>query len=202
MKLAYVGLVAAVVVSVLVGVWIIFFTPEVAAPVVDTSVPAVPAAATDERSGRATLASFLDSSEPIECAFVFTDVETATQGEGTGFFADGQMRVDALYSDETNAQYTSNLIMDETTMYVWASTADGAFALQMPKDMNTLAATDTPATDQTAGALSPNDEVRYTCKPWQVDGSVFVPPASIEFMDMSGMMQQMFEGADFQMGNQ
>jgi hypothetical protein len=44
-----------------------------------------------------------------------------------------------------------------------------------------------------APAVTPDMDVDYNCKPWRVDGSVFVPPATIEFMDMSEM-QKMMEG--------
>lgn len=148
-----------------------------------SSLPMV--TASDTITGHDTLVSLLKLNKSLECTFQFKD--SAIRGEGTGFFDGQKMRIDSMYQGDTNVVYTSNLIISDTDMYVWAKTEAGEFAFKMarPEDMS---AQTTPTNN---GQLRPQDPVNYSCKPWHVDGSVFVPPTNLTFMNMGDMLNQM-----------
>lgn len=146
-------------------------------------------------SGKGSLLSLLGMGASQECSFVVR-VDGILQ-EGTAFYDGGNARVDTLVSGVgTAAPIASYMIMDADTkmMYMWGS-AEGdqgiKMALPAAEDSNPG---DVPATPGApATGVTPDTDVDYNCKPWRVDGSVFVPPSDVEFMDMSAM-QEMMEG--------
>lgn len=139
----------------------------------------------DTLSGKDSLAHLLALGRTLECSFQFND--TTLTGEGTGFFDGEKMRIDSMYPGEGGVTYTSNLIIVGGDMYVWATTDAGTFAVKMPTSAEGSAQSGTAAT----GQLSPQDTVSYSCKSWNVDGSVFVPPSNLDFMDMSEIIKGM-----------
>jgi hypothetical protein len=117
--------------------------------------------------------------------------------EGTAFYDGDNARVDTLISGPATGQIASYMIMDKktNTMYMWSS-AQGNQGMKMTLNDNVATAPSdapTPTSPAAAPAVTPDMDVDYNCKPWRVDGSVFVPPATIEFIDMSEM-QKMMDG--------
>ncbi len=146
-----------------------------------TEIPPV----AEQLTGQDTLMNLLGLGKTLECSFQFKD--DGNQSEGTGFFEGNKMRVDMMYTATSSEVFTSNMINDGATMYLWSDTEEGKFAMKMSA---------TP--DAASGQASPPDvpldaatKVWYTCKPWNVDGSVFEAPQDVTFMDMSSMQQQM-----------
>lgn len=135
-------------------------------------------------TGQGTMLDLFERGDSMECQFTFSDDE-GTSGEGTGFFDDGRMRVDTVVQTEGET-IQSSYIYDEPQMYTWGNTAEGEFAVMMETDPEEFAA-DTSADEE--APVGVDDNVTYDCQTWNVDGSVFVPPASIEFTDMGAMMQ-------------
>ena len=138
---------------------------------------------TDTLSGKNSFIHLMSLGRTLECSFQFKD--TATSSEGTGFFDGQKMRIDSMYRGTDGTTYTSNMIIDGTDMYVWATTEAGTFAMKMPVPV----ADSTLATKPNSEQLNPQDSVNYNCKSWKVDGSVFVPPSGLTFMNMADMMK-------------
>lgn len=143
-------------------------------------------------SGKGSLLGLLALGKSQECSFVVR-VDGMTQ-EGTAFYDGGNARVDTLVTGAgTPEPMASYMIMDKVagTMYMWG-TAQGnqGIKLALTESVDTP---DAPSTDASPQSVTPDMAVDYTCKPWRVDGSVFVPPADVEFMDMTDM-QKMMEG--------
>ncbi len=146
-------------------------------------------------SGKGSLLGLLAMGRSQECTFV-----VRTDGmvqEGTAFYDGGNARVDTLIKGAAAEDIASYMIMDKknNTMYMWGSAqGDQGIKMTLPSE-NTETPTpmNNPQTGSEASAVTPEMDVDYNCKPWPVDGSVFVPPADIEFMDMSEM-QNMMEG--------
>ena len=150
----------------------------------------------DELKGRDSLASLMKLGRSMECTFSFSS--EGMKGEGTSYFDNGKSRVDSLYTGGEDGPQASYMISDTATnmMYTWF-TADGTTSgIKMTIPPET--ATGTMAADQSsAPQVDTTTDVNYDCKPWNVDNSVFVPPADVEFTDM-GDMQKMME--EMQMG--
>ncbi|MFN3693186.1 MAG: hypothetical protein ACK4SL_03785 [Candidatus Paceibacteria bacterium] len=146
-------------------------------------------------SGRGSLLGLLALGRSQECTFV-----VRTDGivqEGTAFYDGGNARVDTLIKGAAAEDIASYMIMDKksNTMYLWGSAqGDQGIKMTLPSaESPTPAPMNNPQSGSSAPAVTPDMDVDYNCKSWRVDGSVFVPPASVEFMDMSEM-QKMMEG--------
>lgn len=138
--------------------------------------------------GSGTFANLFALGRSLECTFQFKD-DGGLATEGTSFFDGTQMRVDSMYQSEGET-FTSNMISNGQVMYVWSTTAEGSFAMKMPVPQEGVTSNTEPV-DQSQGGLNPQSKVLYDCKPWTVDGSVFIPPAEIDFMDMTTLNQMM-----------
>ncbi|MFM2339938.1 MAG: hypothetical protein RLZZ360_574 [Candidatus Parcubacteria bacterium] len=148
-------------------------------------------------SGKGSLLGLMALGRSQECTFV-----VRTDGmvqEGTAFYDGDNARVDTLIKRAATEDIASYMIMDKrsNTMYLWGSTqGDQGIKMTISSAGDTTPAPmNNPQTPTNAPTVTPDMDVDYTCKPWRVDGSVFVPPATIEFMDMSEM-QKMMEGID------
>lgn len=154
---------------------------------------------TDESiKGKNSIMSLFKLGKSMECTFSFSS--DGMRGEGTGFFADGNARVDSLYTGTGSAPTASYMISDakNKVMYTWTLMDGVAQGVKMaiPDDVpeNTSDAPDTSTIAPSADAgVTPETDVEYDCKPWNVDNSVFVPPTDVEFMDMTSMQAEMEE---------
>jgi hypothetical protein len=167
-----------------IAVW--FFHSSVVvmeAPATPESLPVDDiAASSTKQSGQDTLQHLLALGKTLECSFR-TD-GTVMMNEGTAFFDNGKMRVDTMYQGTSTQIDTASLIINGDTMYTWADTRAGSFALKLPVS----AVLNTGAAHQD-GEVSLQEKVQYECKPWHVDGSVFVPPVTVNFMDVGSIMK-------------
>lgn len=183
--------IVVVIVAVLVGgvgfgVWKMKqgLVPETTGP-----VPAVTAQTadmpviSDHVTGQDSLQSVLALGKTLECSFRTSDEKMPA--EGTAFFDGGKLRVDTMYTGASSSVETANMIMADGAMYTWSHTSEGSFAIKMP-----LSAIPPAGTSQKSEkSVSLENKVQYDCKPWRVDGSVFVPPTDVTFMDMGDMMK-------------
>lgn len=181
----------------------------VVVPMAKDSLDVATTTESDTVTGSASILGLMNGvkGKNTECTFVFTG--NSSRSEGTGFFIDGQARVDMLYNDEKSKQIASYMIMDirADTMYVWTLVDGEQTGMKMSISENEKMATKlknyTPAkTSPVAQQISPDSDVQYTCKPWSPDATVFVPPADVAFTDMSDMnkmMGDMMEGTKIPM---
>ncbi len=189
-----IGLIAAT----LVGVW--YFngvdTSLEGTAQSETTVPTdslAPVNSADQIKGKNSISSLLGLGKSIDCAFVFSS--EGMRGEGTGFFDKGMARIDSLYSGTSTESMASYMIIDSNAkiMYSWF-TQDGT--TQGIKMSTENSAAQTPASVPSGSKpdteqITPDSDVQYDCKPWQVDASVFVPPKNVTFMDMTDMSKMM-----------
>jgi hypothetical protein len=154
----------------------------------DESATLAPVATPETLTGQDTFANLFKLGRTLECSFTFKD--QGITSEGTGFFDGKQMRVDSMYMGDGRATYMSSMISDGTIMYLWSKTEAGSFAMKMAVPPEGVTSNTAPV-DQSKGGLNPQSKVTYNCKSWKVDGSVFVPPTDIKFMNMDDMMNGM-----------
>lgn len=178
MKQAYIGIGLGVVIIIGGAVWLMLpREPQVPAVTTQTytEVPIGTVETEDLVSGQGTLSSLLNVGKTLECAFQLDDDTRAR--EGTGFFHEGKMRIDSFYTASSGEQFTASLITDGIMTYLWSNTEAGESARKLPVLDIAMLSGFPMVTDQ----LNQDSIVWYTCKAWNVDGSVFVPPANIRF---------------------
>ena len=198
MKLTFVFMAIALSTALAIGLWLSFASPFVTEEQMAEfeneigAVPATPADGPEPVSGRASLSSLLELNESLECEFRFSDENGS--GEGTSFVANGQLRMDAQYQTSAGQDMVSSYIVTNDTAYVWTDMDGDTMAMMFPAD-DEMMDFESAAEDETGQFINPSEAVQYTCKPWSVDNSVFVPPSDIEFMDFSSMLEGAFDPA-------
>lgn len=141
------------------------------------------------REGEGTLEFLRLLGEDLECTIRYEDTEEQRVVEGTYFVSDGSMRGDFLTeSPDLSGQVLSSMIIDGQNMYIWSDIDGQQYGMKVQ-----LASVVDPAVD-TREPVALDEAVRYDCKPWPaVDRTVFTPPATVIFQDMSTLMQSGME---------
>lgn len=143
--------------------------------------------------GSGSLAQLFGKGENIRCEFNSTIEGQSSSGV---FYTDGErFRVDAVHTT-SEGTITSNIINDGEYAYTWGDTPNGTIGIKTPHtNMDTSVDSYGEFSAQDEGSYVDIDEqVTYDCDRWNVDASVFVPPSTIEFMDMETMMREMMQG--------
>ncbi|MEY2665642.1 MAG: hypothetical protein RLZZ480_747 [Candidatus Parcubacteria bacterium] len=134
-------------------------------------------------SGVGTFRQLAEGGKDLECQIVY-EKEGQTATEGTFFVSRGNMRGDFLVpAPEFGGTVLSSMIIGGSSMYVWTKIGDDMFGFKSDVAKPTEKKIDTKE------PIALDDQVKYTCKEWTVvDGSVFVPPAGIEFKDLNAVI--------------
>ena len=132
-------------------------------------------------SGLGTLMSLQAMQKDLECQIAYSK-EGESDVEGTYFISKGKMRGDFLVpTDEYPEDIVSSLILDGQKLYVWSKIGADTFGFVSDRSNAKPVDSNEP--------VPLDSDVRYTCSDWaSVDGSVFVPPSSVEFKDLNAVM--------------
>ena len=165
------------------------------AAAVETDQEAVSQLSDSDLTGMGSFVSLMGLGSSVRCEFTSTSEGQSTEGV---FYTDGErFRVNAVAQAEMST-FDSNIINDGAFTYVWGSSPEGAMAMKMSNETNTDVDVPEAAgysyTQTQSEQFDVEKEVQYDCDWWDVDESLFVPPADIDFMDMQAMMQNMMEG--------
>jgi hypothetical protein len=138
-------------------------------------------------SGTASLFELRMKKSDLECQIAY-EPQNGEVIKGTFFTSNGTSRGDFIVpAPEYGGTILSSVIMSDDMIYVWSRIADGVFGFK-----STIK--DGRATELGTKEPIPQEEiVRYTCVDWAVDGSVFVPPAYVDFKDASSLIKQGME---------
>lgn len=135
-------------------------------------------------SGVGTLKELQSQGKDFECQVVFEQSGTTGNTEGTLFIAKGNLRGDFMIpAPEFGGKVLSSMIVGGTSMYVWTKIENDTFGFksdlsnEKTKQINTKEPVPLEA------------NIQYTCTDWtEVDGSVFVPPAGVQFKDLTAVI--------------
>jgi hypothetical protein len=180
------GLVLLIIV-IIAGVFFYLAKQKSGAPVVTTDTEEVQVegvgTSPDKKpfSGLGTLMSLQALQQDLECQIAYSK-EGEKDVEGTYFISEGKMRGDFIVpTDEYPEDIVSSLILDDQKMYVWSKIGPDTFGFVSDRANEKPVNTNEP--------VPLDSDVRYTCAVWTtVDGSVFVPPSTVEFKDLNAVM--------------
>lgn len=125
------------------------------------------------------------------CTFTNTDGDSAT---GTVYVSGGKVRSDFSTSASEEAGQAMHMIVKDQTSYLWGDALQGKGIKMAFASMESSADT-AKSSSQKSTSLNTNQAVKYSCKPWVVDASVFELPAGVEFSDFGAAMQQQIQSA-------
>ncbi|MBI3952680.1 MAG: hypothetical protein HY336_01860 [Candidatus Doudnabacteria bacterium] len=116
----------------------------------------------------------LTSGKAQKCTFSDSGVQ------GVVYVANSKVRSD--YESEQNGKSVkSHSIMDGNTNYVWVEGQDKGFKI------TAQSSTQIPGMGSTGPGIDMEKKMNYSCSSWSADSSKFVPPGSVQFMDLSSL---------------
>lgn len=136
-------------------------------------------------AGVSTLEALRLRGDDLECVISYIPPETKEKVEGTYFVSDGNIRGDFLTpSPDLGGLVLSSIIINDPMMYIWSEIDGQLYGIKLD-----LTTTDKAAMEKNE-PISLQDNVDYTCKPWEnVDRTVFQPPSTVLFQDTSELMK-------------
>lgn len=132
-------------------------------------------------SGIGTLADLRAEGKDLECQVVYERAETDGNIEGTYFTSRGNTRGDFMVpAPEFGGKIVSSMIVGGNSMYVWSKIGKDTFGFKSDTSNEKTKQIDTKE------PVPLNAQVKYSCTDWaSVDGSVFMPPAEVQFKDLN-----------------
>jgi hypothetical protein len=129
-------------------------------------------------SGIDSLAALASQGKSLECQVVLERSEVEGNIEGTYFTHKGKQRGDFMVpAPEFDGKILSSMIVDTEMLFVWTTIENQTIGFK-----SDLTARDTSIPTKEPVAL--DSPVKYTCTQWDsVDGSVFIPPVDVSFLD-------------------
>ena len=107
---------------------------------------------------------------------------------GTTYITGNKARSDYEMKGQDNKTIKGHYISDGTWMYTWTETTP-AQAIKMKLDQIPNAQPEASAGAAKVSDLQ--DKMDYNCYPWVVDQSLFNPPAGVNFIDYSQLLNQL-----------
>jgi hypothetical protein len=142
----------------------------------------------EEFAGAGTLANLVARNESLECQLTYIPNPLEDEITGSFFTADGKVRGDFLVSTpDLNGQMLSSVIFDGDTLYSWSEIDGELYGFKLETDSFVS------NEENDTAPIPDNTEVQYDCLTWPaVDYTIFEPPTSVLFTDMtdfSGVME-------------
>ncbi len=109
-------------------------------------------------------------------------VDTSAAGtvsSGVTYVSDGKVRGDFTTSSEGYKNIETHMVGDGQYVYTWSSMMPQGIKVKM----SAQASGDIRETGSASGSsVSADQSYSYNCQPWTADASLFVAPASVNFM--------------------
>ena len=131
-------------------------------------------------STNTTLAGLIALGQNLRCSFSVT----GTNGDltnGTFYVSKENVRGDFTVKTPDGKQNQMSIIRMGDTNYVWGSALPRGIKMTLSLDKITQGA-------QASQYSAVNQKTNYNCLPWNVDASLFTPPANVTFTDMTGLV--------------
>ncbi len=139
--------------------------------------------------GSGTFLDLQNLGKSLECQVRY-DMQEEGELEGTLFVSDGKLRTDFVLESPEYGQYASSVILDDEFLYSWSAIEGSLYGVKIA-----VAELEGSAAEaQSTGPVAMDENISYTCTPWvAVDASVFTPPSTVRFQDMSNIQNAAME---------
>lgn len=139
-----------------------------------------------------TLSSLLRLGQNYTCTYDTID-SAGNVTNGTVYVAasgdkfSGSFNVSQLGEDDV----TTYVIRDGTYNYMWTSASVDGYKTRIEGNETQFFGGDSAG--NTSTGISEDDTYNFDCRPWTVDDTRFVPPTTIDFVDLSAQIEEMQE---------
>lgn len=144
------------------------------------------------------LAAAMQSGQPMNCT-----ITNATKGESMTFVTkDKKMKVNGMVAENVNQQ--TSMINDGQYMYIWTNGETKGIKTKVPteQDIEAMKEKVADSNNQLPDFSNAETQKEYqdkgyaiNCNPGTVADSEFIPPTTVEFQDMSVMMDAALKAA-------
>ncbi|MFZ1721509.1 MAG: hypothetical protein WAU07_03315 [Microgenomates group bacterium] len=134
------------------------------------------------------LAALFASTDIITCTY--TDASSPTQQSSGEVFISGEnMRGTFTFTDDSGTT-TSHVIRSGNTGYLWNSDTNEGFMMEIqdPEELFETFSQNTESTEEPN--YETDSDIAISCKPWNEDASLFVPPSSVNFVSVTQQLEQ------------
>src|SRR3989344_390210 len=135
-----------------------------------------------EESFTGSILSLLGTGRNTECSFSRSDENGTTNGH---VYLSGDKMYGEFMTSADGQDFDAYVINDGEYSYTWSSASEQGTKLKISDVEATESAEDRNEASQTL-----EEDVDLKCKGWSVDNSKFVPPADVEFVDLTSQLEQ------------
>lgn len=133
--------------------------------------------------GLNSIKNLIANGENLECTFNDTS-DPNVRSSGTVYITGNRFRVNNERVEVDASQTNSSIIYDESNVFAWSSGAQGTFGFTFAIPPEEIGNEDGALFGENEdGSVSLDQEYDFSCMKWNVDESMFVPPAGVEFFD-------------------
>jgi len=159
----------------------------------DTSNAAEPITKENGTAGAplTSLRAVLETGQSMRCTFSHSD-EYSTQS-GVAYVNTNRLRGDLTITQEGSAPQKVHVLVAGGWAYTWGASFEEGTGIKLQMSLDAL---DTVPEDDGSNLVEIDEEVDYTCTPWDEDASMFIAPTDITFKDYSVLGTPLTDQAD------
>ena len=165
-------------------------------PTVNNVAPAAPSATSTPVADApktatlgTTLKDLLNGGKDQKCTWVASDDATRN---GILYISGKKFRQDTSMTDvKTKKVGQLFAISDGASIYSWGSVMGGNRGVKTSLTELESMISGTPTGGPVRSSIDMNKQYQYQCEPWTVDATLFVPPTTVNFTDMSKQLEQL-----------
>ena len=128
-----------------------------------------------------TLAGLLALGQNLRCSFNTNETSTETSTQGTFYVSNGNVRGDFVVKSADGKENQMSMIRNGDESYIWGPSLPTGIKMKLSLDQFTK-------NQQASQFANVNQKTNYNCIPWNVDASLFIPPANVTFTDVTSMI--------------
>jgi len=161
------------------GIFLYSKSSKSVAPVKTAQITQTPAKS-QNTFNNTTLAGLIALGQNLRCTFSVTGTNGDTTN-GTFYVSKANVRGDFTIKTTDGKQNQVSMIRIGDTNYIWGSALPSGIKMTLSLDKIRQSA-------QVSQYQAVTQKTNYSCLPWNVDASLFTPPANIKFTDVTSMI--------------
>jgi len=136
---------------------------------------------------QASIEDLLTQNASLKCTYSVT--EENGLNTGTAYFSGNKNMYGEFVSPVNGKDMLAYIIRNGDTQYVWTKDSTDGFKID-------VSASNKETQQRTSQEIDPEKKYEFSCVNWNKDESLFTPPASVTFTDISEQSRQIQEAMD------
>ncbi len=141
---------------------------------------------------KGSIQSLLSAGQSVSCTITYPSDKGGYSG--TTYVSGNKVRADFTIKDASGKMMYSHTIQDGTYGYIWTDGVAQGTKIKVDTMTKTPPTTGSQPSTQSQN-VDLNAQLDMKCSAWSPDASMFTPPTTIQFTDLSAMVKQVPKGA-------